>query len=433
MHTRNTHGERGTILVPVVFLVLMLGGLSAAALKNGLAEQTALLHRETSSRALEIAEAGLVRAELEILALVDADGDGVGALDGRVADGDYEVTAAQGADLPDRWELRARGASRLSVRRVAVGLRRRKAGYWQEGLFARTNFVLNGTFQSDSYDSRLGTWDQQAVNADGAGRYARINGHIGSNGAIDLKGTSGTVRGNAIPGPGHEATFSGSPSVGDTVARTREIDLPPPPEEEFLAAYAAPDNLNMMIRVDDGDGINGDDAELVSPTNWRLLGYSQADYALRAKSQTRIVLPGGTYFFTDLDLSGLATLEIAGPCKIYVTGSLDLTGGGLVNTSGIPANCQIFAHPYAIPSTYNPTAGTIRLDGGAQVAAAIYAPYRDADIGGTGDIFGALIANKITVVGDAFLHYDESLQNLRDDGKAFVERLYWRELDPPRR
>jgi hypothetical protein len=221
--------------------------------------------------------------------------------------------------------------------------------------------------------------------------------------------------------------------VKDTVPRTRELELEAPPESDFAAAYAAPSNDNMMIRVDDGDGIDGDAAELVTPTNWKKLGYTSSTYSLRAKAQTYVVLPGGTYFFRDLDLSAMAQLEIAGPCKIYVTGTLDLTGGGLVNATGLPENCQVFVHPYPYPTSNPPTEATVAVAGGAQVAMAIYAPYCEATITGNGDLFGSIIADTVTVNGHVSLHFDEALADITEGSSVFIERLYWREMDPPQR
>jgi hypothetical protein len=187
------------------------------------------------------------------------------------------------------------------------------------------------------------------------------------------------------------------------------------------------------VREDDGDGINGDDAELTEPQNWRRIRYSVSTYALTPNAQTHIVLPGGTYFFTDLDLSGGATLEIAGHCRIYVTGKLDLTGGGLLNATGLPTQCQIYAHPYVIPSNHNPAKASVIIEGGAHMAAAIYAPFRDATILGNGHLFGAIIAESITVTGDAMLHYDEALGDIQGVNEVFIERLYWREIAVPPR
>ena len=175
MKKSNTHyrsSERGAMLLAVLMLVLVLGGLSASALSSNLGEYKAIQHRETALKALEVAEAGLVRAEMEILSLQDLGEDGIGVVEGRIDGGTYEVVATQDPQFPQRWELRARGEHGQSVRRIAVGLRRRQAGYWAEGIFANGDFVNNGGIATDSYDSRLGSWESQAVNMDSGGTFA---------------------------------------------------------------------------------------------------------------------------------------------------------------------------------------------------------------------------------------------------------------------
>lgn len=89
------------------------------------------------------------------------------------------------------------------------------------------------------------------------------------------------------------------------------------------------------------------------------------------------MLTGGTYFFSDLRLVGNARLIVRGASKIYVTGRLDLGGGSVINESGKAADLRIFAPP----------------------------PY----------------------------HYDKALLDEGANSGATLERLYWRDLNPPRR
>jgi hypothetical protein len=146
-----------------------------------------------------------------------------------------------------------------------------------------------------------------------------------------------------------------------------------------------------------------------------------------------VVLTGGTYFFTDLNLSGGASLVIQGTCRIYVTGELNLAGGGVVNETGIPSDCLVFAHPYAIPEGHDPSGAKVTLTGSAKTSYAVYAPERDVTLSGTSDYFGAVVGREITVVGDTQFHYDEALGDLLTDTRVTIERLYWREVNVPRR
>lgn len=401
--------ERGSFLLAVIVLAVILGGLSLAFLQEGIAERTAIAHHESSLLALEVAEAGLIKAELEIQALTDPDADGIGTIADLYGSGSYEIQATQDPVQPDRWILQAEGWSGVTGRRIEVGLRRRENSYFVEGLFARDDMLLNGSIATDSYDSRKGDYASQAVNWDAGGPYAGAKGHVGSNQGILVLGTKAHVRGNAIPGPLRTVETSGDPVItGDQLARERPIPISDPPLAEFEAALQ-----------------NNDNQQLIPLKTV----YNQKTLQLRPKGQERVELSGGTYFFTDIDLSGGAQIVITGPCRIYVTGELDLTGGGVVNETGRPADCLIYAHPYPLPSGHNPANADVRLTGNAQAAMAVYAPERDVIVSGTSDIFGAVLGRTISVPGDARFHYDEALMEMKTDAIVYMERLYWREVN----
>ena len=87
----------------------------------------------------EIAETGLLHAEMELRADLDPDGDGSGTLSGSFAGGTYEVIAEP------------LGASTREFKLTAVGqLARRIDGMFQESLFALGMLASNhGPLESD--------------------------------------------------------------------------------------------------------------------------------------------------------------------------------------------------------------------------------------------------------------------------------------------
>jgi len=400
------------ILWSVIFVILALGGLSVSLLWEGLADKISIQHRQANLLALQICEKGMVEAGLEIRALTDAGTDGIGNVSGDYAGGAYQVTAKRRVDYPDRWILTARGDFGHSVKRVQSGLRRRVRSDWVEGLFAKDELVFNGTAQTDAYDSRLGTWNSQAVNNDGAGPYALGGGDVGSNMGIKLNGSSGTIRGNAIPGPLHETVTSGTPTIwGDVFPRRREIPIPVVPLSDFEAALAVNDN---EATFGAGMGNKGP--------------YDARTMSLAGKGGETITLTGGTYFFTSLQLNGGATLEVTGPTTIYITDSFNTSGGTLTNASGVPSDLVIYAHPYPLPKgTVAPNPG-IKFGGGAGSAMAVYAPEVPIVVSGNGDVYGAILGSTITVTGDSSFHYDKALSDWNKFATVTVERLYWRDL-----
>lgn len=407
------------ILWSVIFVVLALGGLSVGLLWEGLADKISIQHRQANLLALQICEKGMVEAGLEIRAMKDASTDGIGNVSGDYAGGAYRVTAKRRVDYPDRWILTARGDFGHSVKRVQSGLRRRVRSDWVEGLFAKDELVFNGTAQTDAYDSRLGTWNSQAVNNDGAGPYALGGGDVGSNVGIKLNGSSGTIRGNAIPGPLNETVTSGTPTIwGDVFPRRREIPIPDVPLADFEAALAVNDNAQF------GGGPGGGGPGGGGPKG----PYDSKNMSLTGNGGETITLTGGTYFFTSVQLTGGSTIEVTGPTTIYITDSFDTSGGTLINASGVPSDLIVYAHPYPLPSgSVAPNPG-IKFGGGAGSAMAVYAPEMPVVVHGDGDIYGAILGSTITVMGDASFHYDKALSDWDKFSTVTVERLYWREL-----
>lgn len=418
------HAESGVLILAVTFLVLMMAGLSMSLLTEVRGEAQAVTHHETSLTALQMAETGLAQAELEILALKDAGTDGIGTVSGSLHNGTYQVTAVPSPLSPDRWVLTAQGDRELSRRRVEIGVRRREATGYMEGLFAKDGLSVPGKTRTDSYDSRLGTYAAQAVGWDVGGPFARKKGHIGSNQDVVLNGTDVVVRGNAIPGIGSTLFQNGTPVItGDTQARTEEVPIPDPSLAEFQNAYANNDNDSVWKPV---GGAGGPKKGVGT--------YSASKMSLRLSGGDALVLPAGTYFFSSLSVSGSATITVTGKVKIYVTGSVALGGNGLINGTDTPSNFELIAHPYNIVPTAGPDPSpTISINGGSTFSGAVYAPAVDVNLKGGVHYYGAMVGKEMSVGGNLNFHYDEALRTIGGRGTVLLERLYWRELDPPRR
>ena len=112
---------------------------------------------------------------------------------------------------------------------------------------------------------------------------------------------------------------------------------------------------------------------------------------------------------------------------------MDLTGGTLVNTTGRPQAMTVFAHPYALPSGFTPTSTSVKVAGGNQSAMIMYGPQAELTLHGGSHFFGASVARTIDVTGGVDFHYDKALNDVMLQGAARVERIFWREPNPPRR
>jgi hypothetical protein len=402
-------------MVVAIFFALVITGLSVTMIEMGIASRRTQARLDNSLFALEAAETGLIRAEQELPTQSDPDHDGIGTVSGTYAGSRYVVTATQDPKVTDRYTLLAQVWHGQNTRRIQTCVRLVPGSAWQFGIFARDlmSFSSSGA-GTDAYDSRLGSYKSQAVNHDSGGWYAQSGGSIASNNKIDLS-SSVMIRGNANPGPtGTISMSSGAVVTGTTTQLPQPMDVPAPPYADFLTASTVNDNGNWIAKGK--------------------VNYDPVTKVLSAGSGTTLTLTGKTYFFTQIKLSGGANLVIDnGPVKIYVTDDASLSGGAIVNKTALPYNMQFFQWPYALPVGYTPKYNTASLSGGTDAAFVVYAPSTSIQISGNGGIAGAIVAGSLYMKGGAQIHYDLALSDQMAKGNMTLQRLYWRDLDPPQR
>jgi len=126
---------------------------------------------------------------------------------------------------------------------------------------------------------------------------------------------------------------------------------------------------------------------------------------------TTVYVNTGTYNFNSLTLTGNSVLRVgSGPVIINIAGAalsgnnpaLDLSGGSIVNPTGIPSNLQFY---------YGGSRG-VNLSGGSQAYATVYAPSAPVNMSGGTDFFGGIIGGSISDSGGTALHYDSNLTNV---------------------
>jgi len=411
--TQTSTPQRGSVTVAALCFVVVIAGLSFSMLEMGLASRRTHARCDGNLYALEAAETGTARAEQEVVSNTDPDGDGVGTLFGSHGRGRFAVTATPDPLDPTRFKLVAQGWYGQATRRIETLAQVKPGGPWEYGLFAKEGITFgSNNAATDAYDSRLGSWESQAVNFDGNGYYAQKEGNIGSNGPIRM-GSQSLIRGDAHPGPGYSVD-SPENVTGETTPLEEELALPPTPYTEFLAAA----NTNS----------NGD---------WKVEGkvnYDPATMSLSVSSGTTITLTGQTYFFSNLSLSGGAILKIEnGPVKVYITDEAALSGGTIFNVTAQPINLQFYQQPYALPKGYTPKTNKASISGGTNSAFVMYAPSTDITMSGNGAVNGAIIAREFWMKGGGQVHFDLALKDQLPAGPPKLRRLLWRDVNPPRR
>jgi hypothetical protein len=124
-------------------------------------------------------------------------------------------------------------------------------------------------------------------------------------------------------------------------------------------------------------------------------------------------LHAGIYDVNSFTMEGTSQIVIDdGPVILNVAGvdssgnplanPVTITGNGILNTSFVSTDLQI---------VYGGT-GEVKLAGGDQTSAVVYAPNATASITGGADLYGAIIVHELTESGGASIHYDRHLKTL---------------------
>jgi hypothetical protein len=101
---------------------------------------------------------------------------------------------------------------------------------------------------------------------------------------------------------------------------------------------------------------------------------------------------------SSIALSGGSTITLLGPTEFYVTGTIDATGGSLLNKTGEPGSLSIIS-----------SGPSIKLAGGTAFSGSILAPNAEVALNGNAIYYGALIGRTLKLGGDVTIHVDESL------------------------
>lgn len=235
----------------------------------------------------------------------------------------------------------------------------RLSGYGVIGL----EFIYMTGNASDSY------WSRNGGSAGGSsGQY----GSVASNGNIVLQGNS-SIHGDARPGAG-KAVF-GAPAVsGSTQPLSEPLVFP----NGDAGTYASNNNNNLV------------------PSQFKRAS------SLRVSSSQTLTLPGGNYYFNNIEIGG--ALSFTGPATIYCYGTFAMYGHA-DTSSNVPGNLKLVMCP--TPSGAAP--GNVYIGSSAALYANIYAPQSHVLMSGTGDIYGSVLGRSVSMTGTSAIHYDLSL------------------------
>jgi len=295
------------------------------------------------------------------------------------------------------------------------------------------NFGGGGT--TNSYDS-----SNMTLHA-GVPVVAATGGNVGTNGNLAENGNPTTINGSlSTPRTGTGTCTSGNVTAwtdssghvtGGLVDLPQQVNYPTPTLQGATPPTDMADALTLNNHAGDcggisscvygtGHGVNqngctsGDfcltpgTCPPATPTGPALSGPGVfGDITVKGT----VHLSAGCYNINSLTENGQGTLTIdSGPVVVYIAGGpssspvgtpIDLTGGGLINTTGFNAASLQFEYGGS---------GTVKLAGGANSTGVLYAPNSTLTMTGGSTWYGAVITGTMTDMGGATVNYDQNLQ-----------------------
>jgi hypothetical protein len=334
-----------------------------------------------------------------------------------------------------KWQIIGAGrlaGSGASLVEVEATIERQPVPVFAYAAFATHNgcSALNftGGATTHSYDSAA-LVGGAAVLSDSGGNVG-TNGNLdGNGGTTDINGTLSTPRGGVGACTANNVTAStiqgwGTVSEG-LITLPQPIVLPTPPDPNppmtsttFNSGGCPATNPPLYCAPSAG-------GSTISPTVTNPPGQTVVQMGNVQLTGSAVVhLNAGIYEVNTLKLTGSSRIIIdSGPVVIKVKGQgdatpLDLEGGGVSNPSLDPTMLQFV---YA-------GSGTIKITGGTDTAALVYAPNATAYLTGSStNFYGAIVTNKVASTGGFELNYDRRLQRtIMTAGLATMTSFTWR-------
>lgn len=404
---RKRSRRRGMALLMSLLVLPLIAMLAFALTTMGISNLNTTTHRESSKLAAYAAEAGveegiqllrhnvgyhnlegLQRTMTQVPATVN-----VTVLNN--GNGSFAVQASNGTEVPPGFAyVLAEAVGNQRVRRTAAALCKVSGSLispWNYAAFGYDFINLTGNAETDSYDSRLGSYADTRVGW-GHADALTLGGHVGTNGtnngAISFSGNHSRVAGRIDIGT------SGNPAsvVSGTAGNN------------FLSGDGAVAVLSSHV---DQPPVNVPalPAGTFSTSGVLPAGMSYGKVHLAARQV--LTLGDGIYVFDGLTMAGQAQVKLqpGAVAQVYITGNnnggLDLAGNGVMNTDGKAENLTFYIGP-------NLT-NEISVTGNASAYYRVYAPYTPIKIAGNGDIFGSIVGKSVRNVGNGKIHYDRAM------------------------
>jgi hypothetical protein len=253
---------------------------------------------------------------------------------------------------------------------------------------ANSYVKLSGSTIVDGYNS--------AAPYGGTNRLA--NGGVGTDSqqpnAIDVG--SGHIYGIAMTGPGGTVSVAGG-SVGDlNQISGKQSGWVSDDMNVYFQDNAPPTGQLPLTPLIVSAG--GSNVTVLAGGNYKLDNFRSSKM-----NNPMFVQGNATLWVTDdfvVNGSGYVYIAPNASLTLYVGGNGSISGGGVVNGSGVPSKFSYYGLP---------TSTSLRYSGVADFVGTINAPEANVQISGGSSVFGAVICNTFSCSGGSSVHYDQAL------------------------
>lgn len=427
------HGNKGFVLVTILLVCSVLFGIAIPYISRIASEYSFVSKMNSSTVAINVAEAGIERAIWEIcyhgsafsgwthtgtnltlqtwainnVQFRDLSGKVIGIYDALVSlsIGSNIRTITVTAYVPSKTQ--ADGKKTIVVNYSSGGLFPLSNAIAANGL-SLTGEPLNNSIKIDanvgfidSYDSAIGPYsDPKQVN--------RSLANIVTNGDIQMSAAASHVKGSAYYGGKFAGNKKSVTGIVDKLQAPLTINFP-----DNGLTKARTDNANARIAVFPVPvpgyvPLDSDNNLLVQKGTTITLNYDP-DPAV-----------SNTYYFKSVSMGGDGTANAIkvtgdGPVIVYVDGGKITTSGitsiNTVDPKGadnpLPGNLIIY-------SNYNGTDIGVSLGDNCDIYGALYAPEAITEVGKV-NFYGAVVCKTISFYGGTNLHFDTELVNAMSD------------------
>lgn len=449
---RSLHSQRGSLLVVAMILSAIISISLVSYLTLGRTGMEISNRALYNNGAMNLAENGLEQA--------------VYAVNKKQADSTYAFTGWTAVGLTDYFQVwrdiplgvgatgeihayiynSTSAAPKIVTRSIVTmnGATGRTLEKWIEVRLRKTSKFSNGlvakeTISFSGNNASVNSWNSDPDNdpATAAVAYSdAVKRDLGSVGSISVSVNSVGVNnadiwgyastGGALPSVGSNGSVGPFGTTDGTMDMTHvstdfsaSFDPVTPPTTYSYHAYGGAITGNESLpRGSDpvsADGYYYIEADSINFNNFTLTITNKVVLKL-TNTITAIAIGGG---------SGALNINSGAKLVVYASGDIGIAGNGIMNggttlaTANQPASCQIYG-------TKTTLSQDISIAGNGLLNTVVYAPFGSVKINGNGDVGGSVVANDITVVGNAAFHYDESLANFGGNNPYRVSK--WNEL-----